>query len=188
MADITMARIVKINMGKGRFLDCDVRVPMTTGMEDNFQIHEMVDPTNNELIYYPKLVYIMQDARDTSGCEIQVKNGLSWQRFKAYNDAIGGSPTSLHLIGAATDSKWFYKYKDTESFVQVNPIHCAYIMQEIAKRFNIRCEIGVYLPGYDGSKTLGYLHFAITEGDNYYYYYDKLGIKHQVDNLYQINV
>lgn len=180
MSDITKGRIVKINMGKGRFLDCDIRVPLITYMDDNFQLHEMVDPTNNELIYYPKLVYMMQDARDTSGCEIRVKNGLSWQRFEDYNRLVGGSDTSIHMVGGATDSKWFYKG------IQIHPIHCAYIMQEIAERYKVNREIGVYLPGYDGSKTLGYLHFAITEGNNYFYYYDKKG-KHQVDNLYQIS-
>ena len=185
MADITMGRIVKINMGKGRFLDCDIRVPLITYMDDNFQLHEMVDPTNNQLIYYPKLVYIMQDARDTSGCEIRVKNGLSWQRFEDYNRLVGGSDTSIHMVGGATDSKWYYKYKDTESFVQVHPIHCAYIMQEIANRYKVNCEIGVYLAGYDGSNTLGYLHFAITEGNNYFYYYDKRG-KHEIQSLKEI--
>lgn len=179
MADITMARIVKINMGKGRFLDCDIRTPMTTDMDDNFQIHEMVDPTNNQLIYYPKLVYIMQDARDISGCVIIVKNGLSWQRFEEYNRLVGGSDTSIHMVGGATDSKWYLEGK------QIQPIHCAYIMQEIAKRYRVNCEIGVYLPGYDGSKTLGYLHFAITEGNNYYYYYDTKG-KHEIKALLEI--
>ena len=166
-------------MGKGRYLDCDIRVPLTTYMDDNFQLHEMVDPTNNELIYYPKLVYIMQDARDTSGCEIQVKNGLSWQRFKDYNRLVGGSDTSIHMVGGATDSKWYLEGK------QIHPIHCAYIIQEAAIRYRVNYEIGVYLPAYDGSKTLGYLHFAITEGNNYYYYYDTKG-KHEIQSLKEI--
>lgn len=178
-------KIVKLNLGKGRFLDCDITVPLEQYMSDNFQLHEMVDPTNNELIYCPMLNIVMQEARDISKCTIIVKDGLSWQRFKNYNDAVGGSPTSLHLTGAATDSKWYRNIGRKQ--VQVHPIHCAYILQEIAMRFRLKYELGVYLPGYDGEST-GYVHFGIMESGNHLYYYDKSGKKYEIKSLKEIDL
>lgn len=182
MADVTMGKITQINLGD-RFIPCNIVLPLTTKMSANFTLAEMVDPTTNELILYPLLLTVIQEARTRSGCEIHTTNGLSWYRGYEYNKAIGGSPTSLHLAGGATDSKWYY---GGYGGVQIHPIHCAYIMQEISKEYGLNCELGVYLPGYDGSATLGYLHYAITQGDNYWYYFDKKGIKHEVKSLTQI--
>jgi len=176
MADITMGRIIQINM-QGRLIDCDIRLPLTTKMSDNFTLAEMVDPTTNKLIFCPQLLEITQEARTSTGCMIVTTNGLSWYRGELYNQKVGGADKSYHLYGQAHDSKWYYQGN------QVHPLHCAYTMLQLARARNWKCEIGVYLPKYDGSST-GYMHFAVCQKDHLYYF-DKKG-KHEIQSLKEI--
>ena len=171
-------RIIQINL-LDRVIECDIRLPLETKMSKNFMLAEMVDPTTNKLIFCPKLLEITQEARTKSGCAIVTTNGLSWYRGEKYNHEIGGASNSYHLYGQAHDSKWYFRN------TQVHPIHCAYTMLEIATRHNLKCEIGVYLPGYDDNST-GYMHFAICTKD-YLYYFDKQG-KHEIKTLKEIKL
>lgn len=178
MADVTMGKIIQINLGD-RFIPCNIILPLTTKMSANFTLAEMVDPTTFELIFCPEHLSLMQEARIRSGCSIIVTNGLSWYRGYDYNKSIGGSPASYHLSGVACDSKWY------KNGVQIHPIHSAYQMLSIANERKQKCEIGVYLPGYDGEST-GYMHFACPVPKNHLYYFGDKGIKHEIDSLIQI--
>jgi len=160
MADITEGRIIQINL-LDRIIECDIRMPLTAKMSDNFTLAEMVDPTTNKLIFCPQLLEITQEARTSTGCMIVTTNGLSWYRGEKYNH----------------DSKWYYQGN------QVHPLHCAYTMLQLARARNWKCEIGVYLPKYDGSST-GYMHFAVCQKDHLYYF-DKKG-KHEIQSLKEI--
>jgi len=120
---------------------------------------------------------ITQEARTSTGCMIVTTNGLSWYRGELYNQKVGGADKSYHLYGQAHDSKWYYQGN------QVHPLHCAYTMLQLARARNWKCEIGVYLPKYDGSST-GYMHFAVCQKDHLYYF-DKKG-KHEIQSLKEI--
>jgi len=176
MADITEGRIIQINL-LDRIIECDIRMPLTAKMSDNFTLAEMVDPTTNKLIFCPQLLEITQEARTSTGCMIVTTNGLSWYRGELYNQKVGGADKSYHLYGQAHDSKWYYQGN------QVHPLHCAYTMLQLARARNWKCEIGVYLPKYDGSST-GYMHFAVCQKDHLYYF-DKKG-KHEIQSLKEI--
>ena len=178
MSDITMGRIVQINL-LDRIIECDIRLPLTSKMSENFTLAEMVDPTTNKLIFCPQLLEITQQARTETGCTIVTTNGLSWFRGELYNQKVGGADKSYHLYGQAHDSKWYYQGN------QVHPLHCAYEMLERVKARNWKCEIGVYLPKYDGSST-GYMHFAVCNKDHLYYF-DKKG-KHEIQSLKEISL
>ena len=108
MADITMGRIIQINL-LDRIIECDIRMPLTAKMSDNFTWAEMVDPTTNKLIFCPQLLEITQEARTSTGCMIVTTNGLSWYRGELYNQKVGGADKSYHLYGQAHDSKWYYQ-------------------------------------------------------------------------------
>lgn len=179
---MSICRIVKINMGD-HMLDCNIVVPADKYASTNFKYRELMDPTTCELILCPLFLFIMQMARTRSKCSIVVDEGLSWYRGKIYNRLVGGSDNSAHINGTACDSKWFNVYG-----FQLHPIQCAYMLRELAEMFNLTYELGVYLPGYDGSDTGGYVHFAIFVDRQHTYYYDTNNMYHRVQSLEEINV
>lgn len=169
--------ITKINLGKNHEVTVDSLINSYEKSQDNFQYYEMHDPTNKELILHPKSLFIMQRAREITGCTIITTDGLSWYRGEKYNEDIGGSPTSYHLKGAAIDSKWFKNNK------QMHPLECAFVLYHIAKDFGTKVEIGVYFPGYDKRGSGGYVHFAADADPEHFYYYDSHGFYFDVPRL-----
>ena len=93
MADITTGRITQINL-LDRIIECDIKMPLTAKMSNNFTLAEMVDPTTNKLIFCPQLLEITQEARASTGCMIVTTNGRSWYRGELYNQKVGVSHTS----------------------------------------------------------------------------------------------
>lgn len=156
MADITMGKIIKLNLN-GKLIDCDIRMPLNEKVSENFTLKEIADPTNNEAILDPLLLFVMQVLRTERNWIIIP---ASWYRGKKYNDSLGSNDKSQHPKGRADD---FKAYKQNGQ--QVHPVHVAYALLDLLNRFKLTGAIGIYMPYYskDEPQSLGFNHFDLRK-------------------------
>ncbi len=81
-------------------------MPNTTNqinLSPNFSLHEFqCNDGSHQVRLHPQLLQKLQQLRTTLGRPVTITSGY---RNPTHNKAVGGSPTSQHLLGTAADIK-----------------------------------------------------------------------------------